>query len=140
MGSGGFIFFSFPRRAWERCNVAKITNDATTGALSSIGAAIAAGTSPFSVSVDPSGKFAYVANTGTNNVSAYSINTTTGALTALPTVRGRSGPAAMAMTRGTTAVTYTPKFAYVANYLSANVSAYTINPTTGALTRPRMIP
>ncbi|MGC9237930.1 MAG: beta-propeller fold lactonase family protein, partial [Thiomonas sp.] len=36
---------------------------------------------PYSVTVTPAGTFAYVANAGSNNVSAYSINATTGALT-----------------------------------------------------------
>ena len=115
-------------------NVSAYTLNATTGALTSIGAAVAAGTDPVSVSVDPSGKFAYVANQNSNNVSAYTLNATTGALTARPTVAGRNGNLAMAMTKGTTAVTYAPKFAYVANEGSDNVTTFSINPTTGALT------
>ena len=46
---------------------------------------MAAGTSPVSVTVDPSGKFAYVANYGSDNVSVYTINASTGALTAVGT-------------------------------------------------------
>ena len=42
-----------------------------------------AGTNPFSDSVDHSGKFAYVANNGSNDVSAYTINAATGALTSI---------------------------------------------------------
>lgn len=38
---------------------------------------------PTSVAVDPSGKFAYVANNGSSDVSAFTINTATGALTAV---------------------------------------------------------
>jgi 6-phosphogluconolactonase len=38
---------------------------------------------PTSVAVDPSGKFAYVANAGDNTVSGYTINPATGALTAI---------------------------------------------------------
>ena len=49
------------------------TIDATTGALTSMGT-IAAGTDPVSVAVDPSGKFAYVTNSGSNDVSMYTIN------------------------------------------------------------------
>ena len=47
----------------RRCSysVAMYTINATTGALTSIGT-IAAGTALLSVAVDPSGKFAYVAN------------------------------------------------------------------------------
>ena len=42
---------------------------------------VAAGTSPYSVTVDPWVKFAYVAHANPNNVSAYTINATTGAFT-----------------------------------------------------------
>ena len=38
---------------------------------------------PMSVSVDPSGRFAYVANSDSDNVSAYTINASTGALTSI---------------------------------------------------------
>ena len=71
------------------------TIDATTGALTSIGT-IAAGTGPFSVVVDPSGKFAYVANSGSNDVSMYTINATTGALTSLGTIAAGTGPVSVA--------------------------------------------
>jgi len=54
--------------------------NATTGQLRHNGY-VAAGIQPSSVTVDPSGKFAYVANAGFANVSTYSINTTTGVLT-----------------------------------------------------------
>src|SRR5262249_9872257 len=49
------------------------------GTLSSIGT-IAAELSPTSIAVHPSGKFAYVTNSGTNNVSIYSVDAS-GALT-----------------------------------------------------------
>jgi 6-phosphogluconolactonase (cycloisomerase 2 family) len=38
---------------------------------------------PRSVTVDPSGKFAYVVNDGSHDVSAYTINVATGALTGI---------------------------------------------------------
>ena len=53
---------------------------------------MAAGTAPYSVTVDPSGKFAYVANEGSANISVYTINQTTGALTAGTAVAAGSGP------------------------------------------------
>jgi 6-phosphogluconolactonase (cycloisomerase 2 family) len=62
-----------------------------TGALTA-GTAVAAGTAPYSVTVDPSGKFAYVANEGSANISVYTINQTTGALTAGTAVAAGSGP------------------------------------------------
>jgi DNA-binding beta-propeller fold protein YncE len=63
-------------------DVSGYTINATTGVLTAIaGSPFPAGTVPFSVAVDPTGKFAYVANG--NNVSGYTINATTGALTAI---------------------------------------------------------
>ena len=84
------------------------------------------------MAVDPRGKFAYVVNYEGGNVSAYTINATSGALT--PVTGSPFGA-------GTNpdGVTVDPKgkFAYVSNGGSnsqGNVSAYTINATTGALT------
>ena len=57
--------------------------NATSGALTAVGPAVAAGTDAYSVTVEASGKFAYVTNFSANSVSAYSINAITGALTAL---------------------------------------------------------
>jgi 6-phosphogluconolactonase len=53
---------------------------------------IAAGTGPISVAVDPAGKFAYVTNSGSNDVSMYTINATTGALTSIGTIAAGTGP------------------------------------------------
>src|SRR5262249_41954777 len=96
-----------------------------------IGAQIA----PFSVAVDPFGKFAYVANEGgfaPTSVSMYTINVTTGALTSIGTVA--AGGRAKSV-----AVNPKGRFAYVANGSdppgsAGNVSMYIINATTGALT------
>jgi YVTN family beta-propeller protein len=104
----------------------------STGALSSVGSKVATGNTPASVTVDPSGRFAYVANEGSNDISAYTINASTGALTSVgPNVAAGTNPIS---------VTVDPsgRFAYVANFgfglASNDVSAYTINATTGALT------
>ena len=109
-------------------NVSAYTIDTTTGALApSPARPLLAGTNPLSVTVDPSGKFAYVANLNSDNVSGYTINATTGAQ------RRRR----LAVPRGnqSSSVTVDPsgKFAYVANTGTNNVSAYTINASTGAL-------
>ena len=104
---------------------------------------VAAGTTPASVAVDPSGKYAYVANSVTADVSQYSIGAG-GALAALvpPTVTAGTSPVS---------VTIDPsgKYVYVANSGSANVSQYTIGvggaltamvtPTVAAGTSPRSI-
>ena len=55
--------------------------DAGTGALSEVaGSPFAAGLDPQSVTVDPTGRFAYVANRQSADVSAYVIDAGTGAL------------------------------------------------------------
>ncbi len=109
-------------------NVSVYSINQTTGALTEVGAPIAAGMYPESIAVDPSGKFAYVVNAGlSNTVLVYTINQTTGALTAGTAVATGTTPVSIA-------VDPSGKFAYVANYNSNNVSVYTINPTTGALT------
>jgi 6-phosphogluconolactonase (cycloisomerase 2 family) len=105
------------------------TSGKITGVSGSPFADGGAGTFATSVTVDPSGRFGYVANAGTNSVSAYTINASTGALTA---ISGSPFPAGS----NPTSVTVDPsdRFAYVANGSSFNISAFTINATTGALT------
>jgi 6-phosphogluconolactonase (cycloisomerase 2 family) len=105
----------------------------STGALSPVGS-YPAGTNPSFVNVDASGKFVHVTNQGSNTVSSYSIDPASGALTALRTVSARNGPSSIAMASGAAALTYTPKFTYVANYGSSDVSVYSIHAGTGALT------
>ena len=94
---------------------------------------------PQSIAVDPTGKFAYVANAGCNGgatgyVSMYTINPTTGALAPI-------GPPVTSLDYTAESVTIDPsgKFVYVANagddYSSdGSVVSYTINATTEALT------
>jgi YVTN family beta-propeller protein len=117
-------------------SVAMYTINATTGALTSIGAI--SGNCPglcvpLSVTVDPSGKFAYVPNgdgVTPNSVAMYTINATTGALTSI-------GKTAVEGFAASVAVGPSGKFAYVATSgtgSAGSVSTYTINATTGALT------
>jgi len=98
----------------------------------------AGGVGPTALAVDPSGKFAYVANEGcpdafAGNVSMYVINSTNGTLTS-------SGPPVTTGDFGADSVAVDPsgKFAYVANWGEGNtagsVSMYVINGTTGTLT------
>jgi 6-phosphogluconolactonase len=157
VGKGHFIFNLIKRKAWpsEKKDEVKVYKyfayvansgsldgvnglsayqiDPNTGALSEIiGSPFTTGYMPYSVAIDPTGKFAYVANYDSNDVSAYTINPNTGALTEIsesPFTAG-DGPRSVAFDR-------TGKFAYVANSGSADgvngLSAYTINPNTGAL-------
>ncbi len=117
-------------------SISMFSIDATAGILTPTTPAIvlAAGT-PFQVVVTPSGKFAYAVNsegsgetTGALGVSQFTVNSTTGVLTAnTPSaVRAGNGPAAVA-------VDPTSQYAYVVNRLDNTVSMFTIDQTTGNL-------
>ncbi len=121
-------------------NVSMYIINATTGALTFIGT-IAAGTQPESVAVDPTGTFAYVASTGGfgtipengASVSMYTINGTTGTLTPTGAVTANC-PSELCVASSVT-VHPSGKFAYVGDsYPGENVSMFTIDPSTGALT------
>ena len=71
------------------------------------------------MAVDPSGKFAYVANLSSGNVSAFAIDASSGALTAVGTVAAQNRP-------NSVAIHPTGRFVYVSNGLSNNISAYTV--------------
>jgi 6-phosphogluconolactonase (cycloisomerase 2 family) len=117
-------------------NVSEFTISSTTGALTAIsGSPVGAGKGPAAVRVDPSGKFVFVGNATSYDVSGYTVNSTTGALTTLSVgaVRARKTPAAMAVSSGTTAITYTPSFVFVADF-AGGVPVLSVNSTTGALT------
>jgi 6-phosphogluconolactonase (cycloisomerase 2 family) len=91
------------------------------------GTSVAAGNTPSHITIDPSGKFAYVSNQVGNNVSIYSIHATTGALTAAGTTAS-TGTSPVSVTTDPTG-----KFLYLLNNASNDISVYSINATTGAL-------
>jgi DNA-binding beta-propeller fold protein YncE len=86
------------------------------------------------VAVDPTGKFAYVPNSGSNDVSGYAINATSGALKPV-----KGSPFAAGTNTDGVAVDPLGKFAYAANDGSNNVSAYAIS-TNGALQQAKGSP
>ena len=92
---------------------------------------------PSAIAVD-AGMFAYVTNSNSNTISAYSINSVSGALTALTDVDAGTSGDQSSIATGThpysIAIHPSGKFAYVANYGSNDVSAYSID-SSGALTR-----
>jgi 6-phosphogluconolactonase (cycloisomerase 2 family) len=93
------------------------------------GSIVATNVTNVSVTCRTTGRVAYVANHLTDGVAVYTINPTTGALTAVagsPFAAG-SGPISIA-------VTPNAEFAYVANSDDNTVWAYSINATTSALT------
>jgi len=80
------------------------------------------------VTVDPTGKFAYVANQVSNSISAYTINAATGALTAVSGSPFPAGSAPWSLTDPS------GKFAYVANASSGSISVYAVDGSSGVLT------
>jgi len=101
--------------------------DATTGALLTVGAPTATGTSPYAVVGTNDRKFVYVGNEGSNDVSAFAVNVETGALTAV------SGSPFAAGT-DPRALTLYFDILYVANWGSNTLSAFARDAATGALT------
>src|SRR5262249_61281649 len=86
------------------------------------------GGNPLDITVDPSGQFVSIANYG-GCVSAFTSNSGTGGLTAVPGSPFPTAPGANSVT-----VDLTGKFLYTANNGGNDISAYVINSSTGALT------
>lgn len=101
------------------------------GALTRTGAFVTASEGPWSIRIEPSGRFAYVAF-GLGGIGAYRIDATTGTLLELP--GAGTGPFGNAFS-----IDPAGRFMYVANaYLdnpgSGSISAFAIDSATGGLT------
>ncbi|MGH7917124.1 MAG: beta-propeller fold lactonase family protein, partial [Candidatus Binataceae bacterium] len=82
--SGRFVYVANNGSGTNPGNVSAYTIT-VNGTLTEVrGSPFRAGNSPYAVTVDPSDKFAFVANEYSNNVSAYFIDQRTGALFQLP--------------------------------------------------------
>ena len=131
--NGGFIF-SMPVASGAGYAVTVYTQPAGRCAVTNGVGIATANITGIQVSCAPI--FAYVANFASNDVSAYTVNGSTGALTQVNcvSVTGCSGNNFSAGA-SPTAVAVAPlaKFAYVANFNSADISAYRIDGSTGAL-------
>jgi 6-phosphogluconolactonase len=112
-------------------DVSAYSVDTATGALTSVGT-FTSGLAPASVAADPTGHCLYVANSQdpVTPIAVFSINQTTGALTTGPS------PSMSLSEIDPMSIVVHPsgKFAYAANF-GGNVSAFTVNLSTCALTR-----
>jgi 6-phosphogluconolactonase (cycloisomerase 2 family) len=112
-------------------NVVTYGVDPVTGALLATGLPAAStgpsGSYPFEGTIDPTGRFLYVANEGGGTVASFSIDPSTGALTAIgsPVVVG-SEPAAVLLDRA-------GKYLYAVNYYDGTVSCFSVQ-ANGSLT------
>jgi 6-phosphogluconolactonase len=113
--------------------ISEFSVNASSGALTSIGtvqvpiAGSSAGLS--SVVVEPSGQYLFASDQNANLVYIYSINPSTGALTAAstPSIGTGSGPYALA-------VDISGSYLYVSNFTSNDISIFAIDLATGGLT------
>jgi 6-phosphogluconolactonase (cycloisomerase 2 family) len=99
---------------------------------------VEAGQGPSAATVEPSGRFVYVTNRDSNNVSGYQINLTTGTLSSLGGAAGADfGPVSVSADP-------TGQFLYVVNRggggFAGTVKAYTIDLETGLLNATGSVP
>lgn len=94
------------------------------------GSPFAAGEEPVALAVEPGGHYAYVANAGSDDISAYRIHHQSGALSALP-----GSPFKTARRPVDLAVHPSRRWLFVANHDAAQISVYGIEAGLGALTR-----
>jgi 6-phosphogluconolactonase (cycloisomerase 2 family) len=83
--SGNFAYVIYHPGQGAQGYVSEYSINSSTGALTAVGSVLPTGIEPYSVVVDPTGSFLYVANftrsPSPGTVSAYSINKNSGALT-----------------------------------------------------------
>jgi len=120
-------------------NLSAYSINATTGALTAVsGSPYTLPAAANSLKLDPTGKYLYLPlslspSATVPAIVTYSVNSSSGALAEVAE-KGFYIPEALAISQGSAAVAYTPKFAYSTNSGSNSISEWSINDTTGALT------
>jgi 6-phosphogluconolactonase len=108
--------------AQANTTISAYTVTQSSGALTTIGNALGTGSVPSAIAVTPSGSALFVANTGSSNISSYSINSDGTLTAASATTAAGTTPTGLAIDSG-------GKFLFVANQGSSDVSVYSINGT-----------
>jgi 6-phosphogluconolactonase (cycloisomerase 2 family) len=88
------------------------------------------GNGPVGVVIAPSGKFLYVADVNDNTISGYTVDSTSGELTAMS-----NSPFATTASPWYLAIDPSGKFLYATNPNDGTITGFTIDSTTGALTQ-----
>jgi 6-phosphogluconolactonase len=143
---GGFLYVSNSGSsnvsAFAICNQVVTSCGIPTspdGALTSVaGSPFSAGLGPTSILVTPSGKFLFVVDRQSNQISEYKVATGTGELTAntQATVSTGGTPTSLALREGTTVISTTQgitDYVYVTNLGSSTITAYSFDSTLGVL-------
>jgi len=113
-------------------DVSALKEDLNTGALSAVSSSpFPAGSInenvPGAITVDPSGKFLYIGDADSGQISAFSINRDTGALTEVAGSPFSSGASAFVR------IHPSGKFLYAANFDQGRIAVFDINSSTGVL-------
>jgi 6-phosphogluconolactonase (cycloisomerase 2 family) len=141
---GGFIYVanSSTVSAFAVCNqvVSNCTDpNSPDGSLAAVaGSPFSAGIGPVAMLAPPSGKFLFVVNRQSNQISEFKIATGTGVLTAnaQPSISTGSNPVGITFRAGTTTVTATggiTDYLYVPNLGASSISVYSFDSTIGTL-------
>jgi len=102
--------------------------DPNSGVLTQLsGSPISAGSAVEALAMHPSGKYLYAANSGSNNISLFTISSTGGLTEVTPRTNSGTSPTLLAMDQA-------GSFLYAANSGSNDISVYSINSSNGALT------
>lgn len=108
------------------------SSDVTNAKMTPINPAVPVGTSPLNMITDATRRFLYVANSESNNISAFSLSATDGRLTALNPATVSTGATPVALVLHPNG-----EFIYSANSGSGSgegsVSVFTVNLTSGSL-------
>lgn len=91
------------------------------------------GGTPEAIALDPTNQFVSVANRDDDSLSLFVLDPNSGELSAVETLAARDAPGSIAYLADTAPVTITPRFAYVANENSNDISAFRIAAASGAL-------
>jgi 6-phosphogluconolactonase (cycloisomerase 2 family) len=110
--------------------------DSQTGALLPVpGSPFPDPGGPWSMAVDPKGRFAYAVNVANDTISAYAIDGNTGALTPVPGSPFPQDPTLSGERPVSVAIDPAGNFVFVANYYFSSVRAYRIDQNTGTLSQ-----
>jgi len=129
--SGRFAYAAnLMSNAEDLATIAMFTINSSTGVLTpTTPPTVPTGFLPQGITIDPTGRFVYTANSDDNTVSMFTVDQTTGLLTPMnpPTVATGWSPLSVN-------IDPSGRFAYVANQDDGTISMYTVDSSTGVLT------
>jgi 6-phosphogluconolactonase len=132
VNSSGSVLYTANAGSGQQGSISAFTVNSSSGALSAVAGNPLAIAARGYISIDPQGKYLFVPElvAGTNGISVYSLDSTTG----VPGTAVAGSPFATGSNAYSVSVDPTGQFVYVGNDGSANVSEFALNRSTGALT------